>query len=187
MIFVNYFYEIRKIGIIFAFAFSRTIKTLIMKNTTQKSIKWLSIAILFFATLSVVFIYFQMIHQLWLNPEEQRVVWNPDKLAWQIFIIAGRFIGVTLLYVFCVIFLVRTNRSLNTGVIFPKSNIALIRWAALVTVLVTFVRSNYADVMQGGTNSVLDSNTIFVPLVVLLFAGLYKMAYLTAKDSNLAI
>ena len=70
---------------------------------------------------------------------------------------------------------------------FPKSNIALIRWAALVTVLVTFVRSNYQDVLQGGTNSVLDSNTIFVPLVVLLFAGLYKMAYLTAKDSSLAI
>ena len=158
-----------------------------MKNSTTNSIKWLSIAILFFATLSVVFIYFQMIHQLWLNPEAQRVVWNPDKRAWQIFIIAGRFIGVTLLYVFCVIFLVRTNRSLNNGVIFPKSNIALIRWAALVTVLVTFVRSNYADVLQGGTNSVLDSNTIFVPLVVLLFAGLYKMAYLAAKDSNLAI
>ena len=187
MIFVNYFYEIRKIGIIFAFAFSRTIKTLIMKNTTQKSIKWLSIAILFFATLSVVFIYFQMIHQLWLNPEEQRVVWNPDKRAWQIFIIAGRFVGVTLLYVFCVIFLVRTNRSLQNGVIFPKSNIALIRWAALVTVLVTFVRSNYADVLQGGTNSVLDSNTVFIPLVVLLFAGLYKIAYLAAKDSSLAI
>ena len=69
-----------------------------MKNPTQRSIKWLSVAILFFATLSVVFIYFQMINQLWLNPEPQRVVWNPDKLAWQIFIIAGRFIGVTILY-----------------------------------------------------------------------------------------
>ena len=158
-----------------------------MKNSTTNSIKWLSIAILFFATLSVVFIYFQMVNQLWLSPEQQRVVWNPDKRAWQIFIIAGRFVGVTLLYVLCMIFLVRTNRSLKNGVIFPKSNIALIRWAALVTVLVTFVRSNYADVMHGGTNSVLDSNTIFVPLVVLLFAGLYKMAYLTAKDSNLAI
>jgi hypothetical protein len=33
----------------------------------------------------------------------------------------------------------------------------------------------------------LDSNTILVPLIVLLFAGLYKMAYLAAKDSNLAI
>ena len=159
----------------------------VMKNKTQQSIKWLSIAILFFATVTVVFNYVQMIHSLWLAPEDQRVVWNPDMLGWQIFIIAGRFIGISLLYVLCVIFLVRTNRSLKNGVIFPKSNIALIRWAALVTVLVTFVRSNYQDVLQGGTNSVLDSNTIFVPLVVLLFAGLYKMAYLTAKDSSLAI
>lgn len=158
-----------------------------MKNRTQQSIKWLSVAILVFATLSVAFIYFQMVNQLWLNHPDNHIVWNQDKLAWQIFIIAGRFIGVTLLYSFLWIFLVRTNQSLNNGVIFPKSNITLIRWTALVAVLVTFVRSNYADVLEGGMNSVLDSNTIFIPLFVLLFAGLYKMAYLAAKDSSLAI
>ena len=158
-----------------------------MKNKTQNSIKWLSIAILFFATVTVAFIYAQTINTLWLSPENQRVVWNPDKLGWQVFIIAGRLVGVTLLYIFCWIFLVRTNRSLKNGVIFPKSNIALIRWTALVTVLVTFVRSNYDDVIHGAHSSILDGNTIFVPLAVLLFAGLYKMAYLTAKDSSLAI
>ena len=155
-----------------------------MKNTTKRSIKWLSIAILVIATVNIVFLYAITISQLWIRKE---VVWNQDKLAWQTFIIAGRFIGATLLYVFCVIFLVRTNRSLKSGVVFPKSNIALIRWTALVAALLTFVRTNYDDVLQGGTNSVLDGNTLFVPLVVLLFAGLYKMAYLTAKDSSLAI
>ena len=155
-----------------------------MKNTTQRSIKWLSIAILVIATVNIVFLYAITISQIWIRKE---VVWNQDKLAWQTFIIAGRFIGATLLYVFCVIFLVRTNRSLKSGVVFPKSNIALIRWTALVAALLTFVRTNYDDVLQGGTNSVLDGNTLFVPLVVLLFAGLYKMAYLTAKDSSLAI
>ena len=158
-----------------------------MKNKTQQNIKWLSIAILFLATVSVAFIYFQMVNQLWLNHPDTHIVWNQDKLAWQIFIVSGRFIGITILYVFLWVFLVRTNRSLSNGDIFPKSNIALIRWTALVTVLVTFVRSNYADVLQGGTNSVLDSNTVFIPLVVLLFAGLYKIAYLAAKDSSLAI
>ena len=155
-----------------------------MKNSTQRNIKWLSIAILVIATLNIVFIYSVTINRLWI---EKAVVWNQDKLAWQTFIIAGRFIGATLLYVFCVIFLVRTNRSLKSGVVFPKSNIVLIRWTALVAALLTFVRSNYDDVLQGGTDSVLDGNTLFVPLVILLFAGLYKMAYLTAKDSSLAI
>ena len=155
-----------------------------MNNSTQQSIKWLSVAILFFATIYIVSIYVFTINQIWI---QKAVVWNQDKLAWQIFIIAGRFIGSTLLYVFCWIFLVRTNRSLKNGVIFPKSNIALIRWTALVTVLATFVHANYDDVIDGAHSSVLDANTFIIPLAVLLFAGLYKMAYLTAKDSNLAI
>ena len=155
-----------------------------MKNTTQRNIKWLSIAILLIATVNIVFLYGTTISQLWI---QKAVVWNQDKLAWQIFIIAGRFIGAALLYVFCWIFLVRTNRSLQNRVIFPKSNIALIRWTALVAALVLFVHSNYDDVIQGAHSSVLDGNVLFFPLIVLLFAGLYKMAYLTAKDSNLAI
>ena len=155
-----------------------------MKNSTQGNIKWLSIAILVIATVNVVFIYGVTISQLWI---QKAVVWNQDKLAWQIFIIAGRLVGAALLYVFCWIFLVRTNRSLKNGEIFPRSNVALIRWTALVSILVTFVRSNYDDVLQGAHSSVLDGNTFFIPLVILLFAGLYKMAYLTAKDSSLAI
>lgn len=155
-----------------------------MRNSTQKNIQGLSIAILIIATLYVAFIYCTTINQLWI---QKSVVWNPDKLGWQYFIIAGRFVGAALLYAFCAIFLVRTNRSLKNGVIFPKANVALIRWAALVSVLVTFVHANYEDTIQGATCSVLDGNTFFVPLVVLFFAGLYKMAYLTAKDSHLAI
>ena len=155
-----------------------------MKNSTQKNIKWLSIAILIIATVYIVSIYYFTINQIWIQKD---VVWNQDKLSWQIFIIAGRFVATTLLYVFCWIFLVRTNRSLKNGVVFPKSNISLIRWTALVTVLATFVHSNYDDAIQGAHCSVLDGNTFFVPLVVLLFAGLYKMAYLAAKDSSLAI
>ena len=79
-----------------------------MKNTTQRSIKWLSFAILFFATLYFAFIYAKTIDQLWIH---KTIVWNQDKLAWQIFIIAGRFIATAILYVFCCILLHRPGRS----------------------------------------------------------------------------
>ena len=155
-----------------------------MKHSTKKSIKWLSIAILFIATVYIAFIYCATINQLWI---QKSVVWNPDKLAWQFFIIAGRLVSALLLYACCWIFLVRTNRALKNGEIFPKSNIALIRWTALVSVLATFSHANYDDVVEGCHVSVLDGNTFFFPLIILLFAGLYKMAYLAAKDSKLAI
>ena len=158
-----------------------------MKNPTQKRIRNLSIAILVLGGLTLVYTYVQMISQLWLNNFIVPLTWNPEIKGWQIFILAARFIGITLLFALCCVFLYRTNKGLKEGVLFPKSNISLIRWTALVAALLAFVHANYAAVVKGESALMLDSNTILVPLIVLLFAGLYKMAYLAAKDSNLAI
>ncbi|MBQ2531957.1 MAG: hypothetical protein II548_06680 [Bacteroidales bacterium] len=158
-----------------------------MKNPTQKSIKRLSIATLMIGGLTLAYTYWEMIAQLWVDSYIYPLAWNPDIKGWQIFILAARFVGITSLFILCCIFLHRTNKGLQDGEIFPKSNIPIIRWTALVAGLLAFVHANYAAVVKGESALMLDSNTILVPLIVLLFAGLYKMAYLAAKDSNLAI
>ena len=158
-----------------------------MNHSTQKSIRNLSIAILVIGGLTLIYTYVQMISQLWLNNFITPMVWNPDIKGWQIFILAARFVGLTLLFVLCCIFLYRINQGLKYGELFPESNISLIRWTALVAALLAFVHSNYDAVVKGESALMLDSNTILIPLIVLLFAGLYKMAYLAAKDSQLAI
>ncbi|MBQ3765151.1 MAG: hypothetical protein II874_00230 [Bacteroidales bacterium] len=158
-----------------------------MKNSTQKSIRNLSIAILAISGVTLVYTYIQMISQVWLDNFITPLTWNADIKGWQIFILAARFVGVTLLFVLCSIFLYRINKGLGNGEIFPKSNISLIRWTALVAALLAFVQCNYDAVVRGESALMLDSTTILIPLIILLFAGLYKMAYLTAKDSSLAI
>jgi len=158
-----------------------------MKNQTQRSIKRLSIATLIIGGLTLAYIYWEMIAQLWVSSYIYPLTWNPVIKGWQIFILIARFVGVTSLFILCFIFLYRTNKGLKEGDIFPKSNISIIRWMALVAALLAFVHSNYAAVVKGESEFMLESNTILIPLIVLLFAGLYKMAYLTAKDSSLAI
>ena len=158
-----------------------------MKNSTQKSIKRLSIAILIIGGLTLAYIYWEMFAQLWVDSYIYPLTWNPDMKGWQIFILVARFVGITALFVLCCIFLYRTNRGLAEGEIFPKSNISLIRWGALVAGILAFVHSNYSAVVKGESELMLESNTILIPLIVLLFAGLYKMAYLAEKDSKLAI
>jgi hypothetical protein len=158
-----------------------------MKHSTQKRIRNLSIAILIIGGMSLIYTYVQMASQLWLKTFITPMVWNPDIKGWQIFILAMRFVGLTLLFILCCIFLARTNRSLKNGELFPKSNIALLRWTALVAALLAFVHSNYDAAVKGESTLMLDSNFFLIPLIVLLFAGLYKMAYLAAKDSSLAI
>ena len=158
-----------------------------MNNSTQKSIKRLSIAILIIGGLTLIYTYVQMISQLWLNNFITPMIWNPDIKGWQVFILAARFVGLTLLFVLCCVFLYRTNMGLKEGEIFPKSNICLIRWTAVVAALLAFVHCNYNAVVKGESELMLDSSVILIPLIVLLFAGLYRMAYLAAKDSKLAI
>ena len=158
-----------------------------MKNSTQKSIKRLSIATLIIGGITLAYLYWEMIAQLWVDSYIYPLTWNPDIKGWQIFILVARFVGLTALFVLCCIFLHRTNKGLKDGEIFPKSNISLIRWTALVAALLAFVRSNYPAVVKGESQLMLESNTILIPLIVLLFAGLYKMAYLAAQDSKLAI
>lgn len=158
-----------------------------MNNSTQKSIKRLSLAILIIGGITLIYTYVQMVSQLLLNNFITPIVWNPDIKGWQIFILASRFVGITLLFALCCIFLYRTNKGLGEGEIFPKSNIPIIRWTALVAALLAFVHCNYDAVVKGESVLMLDSNVILIPLIVLLFAGLYKMAYLAAKDSKLAI
>ena len=158
-----------------------------MNNPTQKSIMRLSIATLIIGGLTLAYIYWEMIALLWVDSYTYPLTWNPDIKGWQIFILAARFVGVTSLFILCCIFLYRTNKGLKNGEIFPKSNLPLIRWAALAAGLLAFVHCNYNAVVKGESTMMLDSNTILIPLIVLLFAGLYKMAYLAAKDSNLAI
>ena len=158
-----------------------------MQNSTQKSIQRLSIVTLVIGGLTLAYTYWEMIAQLWVSSYIDPLTWNPDIKGWQIFILAARFVGITSLFILCCIFLHRTNKGLKDGEIFPKSNISLIRWSVVVAALLAFVHSNYDAVVKGESALMLDSNTILAPLIVLLFAGLYKMAYLAAKDSNLAI
>ena len=158
-----------------------------MKNLTQRSIRRLSIATLVIGGLTLAYIYWEMIAQLWVSSYIFPLTWNPDIKGWQIFILIARFIGVTSLFILCCIFLYRTNKELKDGNIFPKSNIPIIRWTAPVAALLAFVHSNYSAVVKGEPDLMVDSNIILIPLIVLLFAGLYKMAYYTAKDSSLAI
>ena len=72
-----------------------------MNNSTKKSIKRLSIAILIIGGLTLIYTYVQMISQLWLNNFITPMTWNPEIKGWQIFILAARFVGLTLLFILC--------------------------------------------------------------------------------------
>ena len=158
-----------------------------MKKSTQKSIRTLTLATLILGGLLLVFTYWQMFALIWSDHYFARIVWMEGYKGWQIAVIVGRLLTLTLIYVFCWLFLRRINRGMETGELFPKSNIALLRWSALLMVFFSFFWTNIGNVLHGESTIQVDSNIIVLPLMAMIFAQLYKVAYLAAKDSNLAI
>ena len=186
MKFIKQIYEFRKIMACYlSFVNAKIIK--VMNNSTRKSIKRLSIVTIIIGGLALAITYWEIIAQLWISSYYNPITWNPDIKGWQIFIISARLAGLTLLFILCCVFLSRTNKGLENGEIFPESNISLIRWSAAVAAFLAFVNSNFDSAVKGESVLTLDSNFFLIPIIILLFAGLYKMAYLAAKDSNLAI
>ena len=57
-----------------------------MTNSTQKSIKKLSVATLVIGGLTLAYAYWEMIAQLWVDSYIYPLTWNPDIKGWQIFI-----------------------------------------------------------------------------------------------------
>ena len=158
-----------------------------MRIKNQKSIKAVSMAVLVIGAIYLAFVYYRIITMLWFNEAPDRIVWNQGQMGWQIAVLAGYLLGWTA--VFSLGLLVECNifKGLRSGDLFPKKNIPLIMIASIVVGVSIFFGANVPDVMKCVECSVLDSNCIFVPLVVIVFGLLYKQASLAIEDSNLAI
>ncbi len=158
-----------------------------MRIKNQKSIKAVSLVVLAIGAIYLAFVYYRIISMLWFNEVPDRIVWNQGQLGWQIAVLAGYFLGWTAVFAICVLVECNIFKGLKSGDLFPKKNIPLIMIASVVVGLSIFFGANVSDVAKGVECSVLDSNCIFVPLIVIIFGLLYKQASLAVEDSNLAI
>lgn len=158
-----------------------------MRIKNQKSIKAVSLAALAIGAIYLAFVYYRIISMLWFDGITGRIVWNQAQMGWQIAVLVGYVLGWTVVFALCAIVECNIFKGLKSGDLFPKKNIPLIMAAAIFVGVAIFFGSNVADVARGVECSVLDSNCIFVPLVVIVFGLLYKQASLAVEDSNLAI
>ncbi len=158
-----------------------------MRIRNQRSIKAISLAVLAIGAIYLAFVYYRTISMLWFNEAPDRIVWNQGQMGWQIAVLAGYLLGWTAVFSLGVLVECNIFKGLKSGDLFPKKNIPLIMSASVLIGVSIFFGANVPDVMRGVECSVLDSNCIFVPLVVIVFGLLYKQASLAIEDSNLAI
>ena len=158
-----------------------------MKLSNQKGIKTISLIALAIGAIYLFFVYYRIICCIWLNDAPDRIIWSAVQKPWQIAVLIGYVLGATATFALCAAIEVNILKGLRSGNLFPSKNFVLIIITAIMVGITIFFKANVNDVMKGVECSVLDSNCIFVPLIIVIFGLLYKQASLAMEDSNLAI
>ncbi len=158
-----------------------------MKLSNQRGIKTISLIALAIGAFYLFFVYYRTICCLWFNDAPDRIVWSAVQKPWQITVLIGYLLGATATLSLCVAIEVNILKGLKSGNLFPSRNFIFIILTAIMVGVTIFFKANVNDVMKGVECSVLDSNYIFVPLIIVIFGLLYKQASLAMEDSNLAI
>ncbi|MCQ2160944.1 MAG: hypothetical protein MJY97_07645 [Bacteroidales bacterium] len=158
-----------------------------MKLSNQRAIKTISLVALAIGAIYLFFVYYSTVCCLWFNEAPDRIIWSTTQKPWQIAVLAGYVLGATAVFSLCSAIEINILKGLKSGNLFPFKNFVLIILTAIMVGVTIFFKANVNDVMKGVECSVLDSNCIFVPLVIIVFGLLYKQASLAMEDSNLAI
>ena len=158
-----------------------------MKLSNQKGIKTISLIALAIGAFYLFFVYYRTICCLWFNDAPDRIIWSTVQKPWQITVLIGYVLGATATFALCAAIEVNILKGLKSGNLFPSKNFILIILTAIMVGVTIFFKANINDVMKGVECSVLDSNCIFIPLIIVIFGLLYKQASLAMEDSNLAI
>jgi hypothetical protein len=181
------FIDYRKIGTIFVFGTGVSLKTSIMKLSNQRGIKTVSLIALAIGAIYLVYVYVFAVNALWIDGTPNHIVWSETMKGWQIAVMSGYVLGWTAVFVMSLIIEINILRGLKSGDLFPKKNNVLIMVTAALLFITLFFDENVSDVLKGVECSVLNSNCIFIPLIIIVFGLLYKQASLAMEDSNLAI
>lgn len=158
-----------------------------MKPSNQRGIKAISLTALIIGAIYLAFVYIRTIGILWTAGPGYRIVWNEARMGWQIAVLAGYVLGWTAVFITCLLIEVNILKGLKSGDMFPRKNTSLIMLTAALVCVALFFDANVSDVVNGVEVSTLNSNCIFIPIIIIVFGLLYRQASLAMEDSNLAI
>lgn len=155
-----------------------------MKQNSTKSLKWLTGTVAFFSLIATARMTVQTIGFFCGRP--QPAVWIDGLETLQGSIAVFRLLGGIAFFALLIAFLLNSIKGLNSGVLFPRKNIAILFWAAAAAFVFLLCQTN-TDLVLGKRIFQIEINEILVPAIICTFAILYKVAVRVSEENSLTI
>lgn len=122
---------------------------------------------------------------------EGEINWSEDVYPFQLAVLLGRLLFSAAYYATIIVFIAKTTKGLKSGIIFPQSNVPLLFTTAGCYFIGTLMSDNFDNILltqtPNATYFAIESNTILITFIYIIFALLYKIAANVSEENNLTI
>ena len=160
-----------------------------MNETTVKFLKIVCYVILALIPLWIIFYGVQSYFVLTNGSGEGVINWDSPRIGVKLtFFVLHRLAMLTMAGLFTA-FIINILRYLKDGTIFSRANVILLWVMVLVLPFYSFLSDNVSIACERTNNLaiVVTDNMFLYPLVALIIASLYKIAYDVAEEQKLTI
>ena len=157
-----------------------------MKKRLQKSLTGICLFIILIGSTSVLVTVDQTFGYFG-EPVEQAISWSEDIMALQMAIVILRCVSLMAFFGCLLLFIINFVHSIKAGQLFPRKSIPQLFVCAAVSFIYFLCNDNLHIVTSAERNFVITMESVIVPLVILVFAFMYKAAVQVSEENSLTI
>lgn len=157
-----------------------------MKRNSTKTLKWLAGTVIIFGALYVLMVGSQT-YGFFTGNTIQQAVWADGVKFLQGSIAIFRFIGAAAFFALILAFIINSIKAMTDGILFPGNNTKLLLWSAAASFVFLFCNSNINNMHQGIKTIQFTFMEIIVPVMICIFAVIYKVAVRVCEENRLTV
>ena len=160
-----------------------------MKTKLSKRMSVITVFVILFGVVNVALLLFQAeaaIGGIWTEAEMKLARWNDDILAYQVLLLSGRTVFGIITNVLAVLFMLNSIKLIKCGEFFSKCNANIIWSSAPIYFIYSFCSDNM-PIVYGVRNAVINSDSLFIPLLLIGIATIYSTGVHLSEENRLTV
>ena len=123
---------------------------------------------------------------IWTEPEMALAKWDESILGFQILLLFGCTLLGIVTNVLAMLFMLHSIKQMKCGEFFSKRNANIIWWSAPIYFLYSFCSDNM-PIVYGVRNAVINSDSLFIPLLLIGIAMIYSTGVRLSEENRLTV
>ena len=160
-----------------------------MGTNLSKRMSVIAGLVIFFGVLNILLLLVQAeaaVGGIWTEPEVALAKWNESIFGFQVLLLSSRTAFGTITNVLAMLFMLNSIKLMKCGEFFSKYNANIIWWSAPIYFLYSFCSDNM-PIVYGVRNAVINSDSIFIPLLLIGIAMIYSTGVRLSEENRLTV